>query len=241
MTGDLPPSALEHRELVELPRAAWSVAAPARGLLRELAQRRRWPSAPPGVGAPWSVAGVEGSAMGFSTRLAATPPPAAFAVRAALLGLPPGTPDRFPGEGSALESLSDDPFGRREARRVALRTDSTLLWLRGLALAPRAAGSALLDAPSTGVRWRIELPAGASAVVDDRGRLLSLDLGARLSAAWDAHVVARAAERLTGAADLVDLAPPYWPAPGASPEARWGLATPWPAWPLDARGHLRLP
>jgi|GEM_PF-1797962 len=260
LAGELPARAQEGRDWLAAP-TGWQVEVPGLAVLQDIARRRRQPTLPPQVDLQ-PVAGFAPELNGILTAQGAAAPRPIDRLVVAADGLPPGTPALVAGAGpavpadtpsipgdaraSAFEHLGDDPLAPGAVRRQVAREDAALLTWASLAPAPVRPLLGLLQA-STGEAWRIEWPDGRSVVVNERGALLSADLGARLVDAWSRRALAwvgRAlvAPRGSESASLQSLAVPAGlPAPAGPVEARWGLAAEYPDLPLGPTGELVTP
>jgi hypothetical protein len=247
LSGDLPPAAAAVAALFDAPVAAWTPAVPGAALLRDVAARRAWPALPPGSADREAFSALAPDLSGLSTpRGVAARSRAPFALLPLVEGLPPGAEDLLPGgpafatdpalrpqswaslpslaRASALEALSDDPTRPGEAQRAVAASDETLGLLRSLVPHSLGALSGWLEPPRDGESWRIETPAGIAAVVDARGRLLSLDVQGRLRGAWEKRLQSEAGLALLSAA-LGEARPPD---PAALLPGVFGLARPAP-------------
>ncbi len=267
LSGDLPGEALLWGDLLDLPLEPWTLDLPGAAVLSALRPRIEQPLLPPGWD-PDRLAVVQPGAHGLLTvRGRDLERRRDWDVRALVEGLPPGTVDVLPGtpgwvapmpgstaaDGRATvwDSLSDDPFGAREAALGQATSDSVLLALRALASGTPTAMGGLLPDPVADESWLIELPSGTRVVLDGHGRLLSIDAGGRLLRSHAGAMSAIAArELLTPTLDrwLLDAAndqspwnPRYLPGRGAAVESRWGLVPAVPLFPLDSQGRPALP
>jgi hypothetical protein len=273
LAGDLPGDVLLGAEVVGAGPEAWQVELPGASALASVRQRLDAPAVPPGWGddhiaevAPW-VFGVltrRGATLEASRR---------WEVRPAIDGLPAGTPALLPGagapgdsdgealgsteragRGTALDALADDPLGIGEIALGRARATSTLLALRALARDGGTGLAGFLPDPAGSESWLLELPSGVRLVVDGRGRLLSLDSGGRLHAAFARATAALMARALladavpdSGPGSMEDPSdsspwiPPFMPERGGVVEARWGLAPGTPELPMDATGEITAP
>jgi YD repeat-containing protein len=259
LAGELPPDADLHRGFLSLPPPAWMAEIPGATVLRHVATRRADPAVPPG----WQAIAVAGLAPGLDGVLtvagaqrAADP---SWTVTPAVPGLPAGAGDLVPGlceelpgaaslpiDGrcSSWEGLGDDPLVPGARRREATGLDALLLVAGSLRSRASSPLSGWLDRPRVREGWAVELPSGARVVVDERGRLLSADLGGRLRRADNGRAAATAGLALLH--PTIDpqtrlAAPPWLPESSELPESRQGLAPAHAGFPLDALGWPALP
>jgi len=252
LSGDLSPRAVEHESWLPVPTQSWSLEVPGAAVLRDLAERRAWPSVPPA----WrrsELGGVSPHLAGFVTtagcRSAASH---GYELRPAVGGLPAGVVDVLPGRpqaadlgsaslplhgrAAAVEALSDDPLAPGSMRRAQAASDAMLLFLRSVAALPDPAAQFVVSGRPA-ERWSIDLPSGLRLVVDSRGRLLSADVLGRLHRSWGNDAAARLGSALLSRGGVPEataglVSPPFLPAGLSLPEARWGL--------VPARADLAL-
>lgn len=243
LSGDLSPRAVEHESWLPVPMQSWSLEVPGAVMLRDLAERRAWPSVPPA----WrraELGGVSSHLAGFVTtagcRSAASH---GYELRPAVGGLPAGVVDVLPGRSQvpalgsaslpvhgragAVEALSDDPLLPGAMRRAHTDSDAMLLFLRSVVALP-ALASQFVTSNRPAERWSIDLPSGLRLVVDSRGQLLSADVLGRLHRTWGNQAASRLGGALLsrgGASAAADwlASPPFLPSGLSLPEARWGL------------------
>ena len=262
LSGDLHPSALEHRRFMAVPRAAWSIAAPGLGLLSSVQQRRLRPTLPPG----WSgevVDGLDGSLDGLHLASRRTlSDETSLSLERLARGMPLGVEELLPGgcsllpggtgsiasdaRCSALERLSDDPLVPGTARR-ALASDEGLL--RAVQqLSPQRANSlsGLLSSEISGESWEIRLPSGATLRLDGWGRPRSLSMAGERRRSWAGLATALAGRSLLHPERQLPeegwmRAPRFLPSESASSASSWGLVPATPELPLSGLGKPLLP
>lgn len=262
LSGDLPASALEGVGWLDEP-ADWTLEIPGAALLLALAERRAAPSSPPRAvfeglaGASPALDGLltdagrrfEDADLHDAPHLAVRGLPAGTAaLRPGRSGLLPGARESIPGDAraAAVHALSDDPLLPGAAAREAARSDGVVLSALALERRPRLPTSAWLTGPTSQEAWAVDTPGGVRAVVDRRGRLLSLSARSRESEAWrrsgTAHAGRAALHPFEPLPEAQALAvPTYLPAPSDRPETRQGLAATEPERPLSALGVPLLP
>ncbi len=242
LLGFLPDDLSEHRVLASLPAPQVTVALPGGAELRALHRQLAGDGGglvavsvepggrglvlhpdPPPVGHPTPWAAISDP---LSLRH-----PASQVLGLATIAPAPGAADPRPRRFSDTDPL---------AERLRLALDAGRWWspVGGTAadrvlLAPRSVAGAL--APWTASRIQV--------VVDPRGRLRGLDLGASATDAWGRQVIeAFLGGALEGraASDLSRFAPVWVPLPGAPPEVALGLVPgPGRLWP-DRTGTARV-
>lgn len=267
LSGDLSAEALVWNQLLGLPEDSWTFDLPGAALLAALRPRLADPTLPPEFALD-SIAAVQAGAHGLLTRRGRDQERRrSWDVHSLTDGLPPGTAEVLPGtpgwisampgttaadgRATALDALSDDPLGAREADLGQARADSILLALQALQSETASSLSGTLPDSAAAESWLIELPSGTRVVLDGRGRLLSIDAGGRLMRSLVGRMAGVAAQELlaptldrwglTSAEDDSPWNPPFLPGRGEAVESRWGLVPAAPALPIDFQGRPALP